>query len=219
MTSSMPIEEILALAPVVPVLTIRDAADAVPLAHALVRGGLPALEVTLRTPAALDAMRAMAEGAGAVVGAGSLLTPEDIDKALAAGARFGVSPGATPGLLQAARARGVPFLPGVATPTEAMSAAEAGFEVLKFFPAEQAGGVAALRAWAGPLARLRFCPTGGIGAGNAIAYLALPNVLAVGGSWVAPADAVAARDWAAIAALARSAAGLARGGGQAMART
>ena len=197
-----------ARAPVVPVLTVADASRAVPLAEALVRGGLSALEVTLRTPAALDALIAIGRVEGAVVGAGTLLTPEDVVAARRAGARFGVSPGATPRLVEAARASGLPFLPGVATPSEAMAAAEQGFEILKFFPAEPAGGAAALAAWAGPLRHLRFCPTGGIGADNAGDYLELPNVLAVGGSWVAPAEAVAAGDWERIEALARDAATL-----------
>ncbi|HUF56593.1 MAG TPA: bifunctional 4-hydroxy-2-oxoglutarate aldolase/2-dehydro-3-deoxy-phosphogluconate aldolase [Thermohalobaculum sp.] len=204
----MGVAELLALAPVVPVLTVEDAEQAVPLAEALVRGGLPALEVTLRTPAALDAIRAMSRVEGAVVGAGTLLTPRDIEAAVAAGARFGVSPGAPPRLLEAARSAGLPFLPGVATPTEALTAAEQGFEILKFFPAEAAGGAAVLKAWVAPLRHLRFCPTGGIGAGNAPDYLALPNVLAVGGSWVAPAGPVAAGDWQRVEDLARSAARL-----------
>lgn len=203
--------EVCLLAPVIPVLTIEDEAAAVPLARALVRGGLPALEVTLRTPAALGAIRAMAGVDGAVVGAGTLLSPGDIGAATEAGACFGVSPGLTPALAEAAKASGLPFLPGVATPGEAMAAAELGFETLKFFPAEANGGTAALSAWAAPLSALRFCPTGGVGPGNAPAYLALPNVLCVGGSWVAPRQAVAAGDWQRIEALAREAAALSRG--------
>lgn len=207
----MNVAEICALAPVIPVLTVPDAARAEGLARALVAGGLPALEVTLRTPAALEAMRAMAGVPGAVVGAGTLMTPEDVRAAKAAGARFGVSPGFTERLLDAAEAAGLPLLPGVATPGEAMRAAERGLGVLKFFPAEQNGGAAVLAAWAAPLARLRFCPTGGVSARNAPDYLRLPNVACVGGSWVAPADAVAAGDWARIEALAREAAALPRG--------
>jgi 2-dehydro-3-deoxyphosphogluconate aldolase/(4S)-4-hydroxy-2-oxoglutarate aldolase len=200
------IAEICRLAPVVPVLVIEDAADAGPLAKALVAGGLRALEVTLRTPAALEAMREMAAAAPeAVVGAGTLLTPADIEAAIGAGARFGVSPGATPRLLDAAAEAGLPMLPGVATPSEAMTAAERGLEHLKFFPAEQNGGAAVLAAWAGPLPQLSFCPTGGLTPENAGRYLALPNVVCVGGSWVAPKAMVAAGDWAGIEALARAA--------------
>lgn len=205
----MNIAEIYRLAPVIPVLVIEDAADAAPLAKALVAGGLRALEVTLRTPAALAAMRAMAEAApAAVVGAGTLLTPDDVAAAVDAGARFGVSPGATARLLDAAAEAGLPMLPGVATASEAMAAAERGLRHLKFFPAEQAGGAAMLGAWAGPLPQLSFCPTGGLTAANAGRYLALPNVACVGGSWVAPKPLVAAGDWAAIEALARAASGL-----------
>ncbi|SIO13649.1 2-keto-3-deoxy-phosphogluconate aldolase [Rhodovulum sp. ES.010] len=196
-------------APVIPVLVIEDARHARPLAEALVAGGLPVLEVTLRTPAALDAIREMAGVAGGVVGAGTLLTPEDVEAAQGAGAGFGVSPGATPMLLDAARAGDLPLLPGAATATEAMSLLEKGYSVQKFFPAEAAGGVAALKALAGPLPQIRLCPTGGIGPANARAYLSLPNTLCVGGSWVAPAVKVKAGDWAAITALAREAAALA----------
>ncbi|MCO8144521.1 bifunctional 4-hydroxy-2-oxoglutarate aldolase/2-dehydro-3-deoxy-phosphogluconate aldolase [Rhodovulum tesquicola] len=197
-------------APVIPVLVIEDAAHARPLAEALVAGGLPVLEVTLRTPAALEAIRAMTRVEGAIVGAGTLITPEDVEAAQGAGARFGVSPGATPMLLDAARAGALPLLPGAATATEAMALLERGFSVQKFFPAEAAGGVAALRALGGPLPRIRFCPTGGIGPANAADYLALPNTLCVGGSWVAPGALVAAGDWAGITALARAATGLGR---------
>jgi len=202
--------EICRLAPVIPVLTVATVGDAVPLAQALVRGGLLALEVTLRTPAALDAIRAMVAAApGAVIGAGTVLTAADVRAASAAGARFGVSPGFTDALLDAAAEAGLPMLPGVATPGEAMRAAERGLEVLKFFPAGPNGGPAVLKAWAAPLPQIRFCPTGGVDATNAAEYLALPNVLCVGGSWVAPRDAVAAGDWDRIEALARAAAGLA----------
>lgn len=205
----MKIIDICRLAPVIPVLIVEDAGVAAPLARALVAGGLRALEVTLRTPAALDVIRAMADAApDAVVGAGTLLGPADIKAAQAAGARFGVSPGATDRILGAAEDAGLPMLPGVATPSEALRAMERGLEVLKFFPAEQNGGADVLRAWASPLARLRFCPTGGVSVANAPDYLSLPNVVCVGGSWVAPKDAVAAGDWGRIEALARAAAGL-----------
>jgi 2-dehydro-3-deoxyphosphogluconate aldolase/(4S)-4-hydroxy-2-oxoglutarate aldolase len=201
---------IAALAPVIPVLVVERAADAAPLARALVAGGLPALEVTLRTPAALDAIRAMAEVPGGIVGAGTLLTPEDVRRAKAAGAHFGVAPGATEALLAAAEDAGLPLLPGAATASEVMRLLERGYRALKFFPAEQAGGAALLKALAAPLPQARFCPTGGIGPGNAAAYLALANVICVGGSWVAPPAMVAAADWAGITDLARAAAALPR---------
>ena len=205
----MTIADICRLAPVIPVLSLEDAGAAPRLARALVAGGLRALEVTLRTPAALAAIEAVAKAVPeAVVGAGTLLTPQDLRAAKDAGARFGVSPGLTERLLEAAEDAGLPMLPGVATPGEAMRAAERGLEILKFFPAEQNGGAAALRAWAGPLPRLQFCPTGGITPDTAPAYLALPNVICVGGSWVAPPEAVAAGDWTRIEALARQAASL-----------
>ncbi len=197
-------------APVIPVLVIEDAATARPLAEALVAGGLTALEVTLRTPAALEAIRAMAEVAGGMVGAGTLLTPEDVRAARAAGAGFGVSPGATDRLLDAAEAEGLPILPGAATATEAMALLDRGYSVQKFFPAGSIGGAPALAALAAPLPQIRFCPTGGIGAETAPDYLRLPNVLCVGGSWVAPKPMVAAGDWAGITRLAAAAAGLPR---------
>ncbi len=191
---------------VVPVLTIDRVDQAVPLARALVEGGLNVLEITLRTGVALEAIREMARAvAGAVIGAGTVLTPEQGAAAMAHGARFLVSPGMTPRLIEAASAWPVPFLPGVATASEAMALADMGYRVLKFFPAEPAGGTAALKAIGAPLADLMFCPTGGIDAAKAPGYLALPNVAAVGGSWVAPANAVAGGDWAAITALAREA--------------
>ncbi|GAA0304259.1 bifunctional 4-hydroxy-2-oxoglutarate aldolase/2-dehydro-3-deoxy-phosphogluconate aldolase [Rhodovulum strictum] len=195
-------------APVIPVLVIEDATQARPLAEALVAGGLPVLEVTLRTDAALEAIRQMASVEGVIIGAGTLITPGDVEAAQGAGARFGVSPGATPMLLDAARAGALPLLPGAATATEAMALMERGFTVQKFFPAEAAGGVAALRALAGPLPHIRFCPTGGIGPGNAAEYLALPNTLCVGGSWIAPKALTEAGAWAEITALARAAAAL-----------
>jgi 2-dehydro-3-deoxyphosphogluconate aldolase / (4S)-4-hydroxy-2-oxoglutarate aldolase len=200
---------LLDLAPVVPVVVIEDAADAVPLARALVAGGLPAIEVTLRTPAALDAIRAIADAVpDAVVGAGTVLTPAQVKESVAAGARFLVSPGWTDVLLEAMRASGVPFLPGVSTTSEVVALLERGVREMKFFPAQAAGGTAYLKSLAGPLPQARFCPTGGIGPGNAPEYLALPNVGCVGGTWMLPADALAARDWDRVAALAREAAGL-----------
>jgi 2-dehydro-3-deoxyphosphogluconate aldolase/(4S)-4-hydroxy-2-oxoglutarate aldolase len=195
-------------APVIPVLVIEEVRHAAPLARALVAGGLPVLEVTLRTPAALDAIREMAAVPGAKVGAGTVLDARDVAAARAAGARFAVSPGATPALLDAAEAEGLPLLPGAATASEAMTLRARDFEVAKFFPAAPLGGPAALAALGGPLPQVAWCPTGGIGAASAPDYLRLPNVLCVGGSWVAPKDRVAAGDWAAIEALARAAAAL-----------
>lgn len=203
------IEKILTLAPVVPVLVIDEAATAVPLARALVAGGLKAIEVTFRTPAALDSIRAIAqEVEGAVVGAGTVLTAAQVKQAEEAGCRFMVAPGASLDLLAAARDSSVPLLPGAATASEAMTLLEQGFALQKFFPAEPAGGVAYLKALAQPLAGIRFCPTGGISRASAGSYLALPNVVCVGGSWVAPADKVAAGAWDEIEALARDAAAL-----------
>ncbi|MDT8855600.1 bifunctional 4-hydroxy-2-oxoglutarate aldolase/2-dehydro-3-deoxy-phosphogluconate aldolase [Paracoccaceae bacterium Fryx2] len=200
--------DICRLAPVVPVLVIDNLAHARPLAEALVAGGLPALEVTLRTPVALDVIRAMAEVPGGVVGAGTLLTPADVKAAKAAGAMFGVSPGATDRLLDACEDEGLPLLAGAATATEVMALLERGYTVQKFFPAEASGGAAALKAIGAPLPQVMFCPTGGIGLGNARDYLALANVLCVGGSWVAPRGLMEQGDWAGITALAREAAGL-----------
>ena len=199
----MTLEEMLNLAPVVPVLTIEDEAHAVPLGRALVAGGLPMLEVTLRTPAALGAIRRIAaEVEGAVVGAGTVLSASDLERAVQAGARFAVSPGLPDG----ARQEGpVPLLPGVATATEVMRALEAGFRFLKFFPAVPAGGLAMLKAFGPVFAQARFCPTGGITAENAPEFLALPNVVCVGGSWVAPAAALRAGDWGRVTELARGA--------------
>lgn len=203
-------EEICRAAPIIPVLIVEDVAHARPLAEALVAGGLPALEVTLRTPAALDVIAAMAEVPGGIPGAGTLLTPDDVKRAVDAGARFGVSPGATDRLLDAAEAEGLAMLPGAASASEAMRLLERGYTVQKFFPAEAAGGAAFLKALASPLPQLRFCPTGGVSPGNAPDYLSLPNVLCAGGSWVAPKDRMLAGDWSAITALAREAAALAR---------
>ncbi|GGM85985.1 bifunctional 4-hydroxy-2-oxoglutarate aldolase/2-dehydro-3-deoxy-phosphogluconate aldolase [Streptomyces fuscichromogenes] len=205
---------VLDLAPVVPVVVVEDAAAAVPLARALVDGGLPVIEVTLRTPAALDAVRAIADAVPeAVVGAGTVLTPAQVTQCVAAGARFLVSPGWTDGLLTAMSASGVPYLPGVSTASEVVALLERGVREMKFFPAQAAGGTAYLRSLAGPLPQARFCPTGGIGPQNAPEYLALPNVGCVGGTWMVPADALAAGDWARVRELARTAAALRDAGG------
>jgi len=205
------IAAIAARAPVIPVLTIERVADAVPLARALVKGGLPVLEITLRTEAALEALRLIArEVQGAVVGAGTVLNTGQLTQATQAGAQFVVSPGCTPALAQAVNASGMPFLPGVQTVSEAMALMEQGFRLLKFFPADTSGGLGWLKAVAGPLAGLRFCPTGGVNAETAPAYLALGNVACVGGSWVAPKDAAAAGDWARIERLAAAASALNR---------
>ncbi|MEM8850057.1 MAG: bifunctional 4-hydroxy-2-oxoglutarate aldolase/2-dehydro-3-deoxy-phosphogluconate aldolase [Pseudomonadota bacterium] len=192
-------------APVIPVLVLDDVAQARPLAEALVAGGLPALEVTLRTPAALDCIRAMARVPGGLVGAGTLLTPADVKAAKAAGATFGVSPGATDRLLQACIDEDLPLLPGAATATEAMALLEKGYDMLKFFPAEASGGAPALKSIGAPIPQIAWCPTGGVSPGNKAEYLGLPNVVCVGGSWVAPKDRMAAGDWAGIEALARAA--------------
>lgn len=198
--------------PVIPVLKIERLADAVPLARALVNGGLPAIEVTLRTPDALESIRLIAaEVEGAIVGAGTVLTARHYDQCEAAGAKFIVSPGTTQELLDAAHDSKVPFLPGAVTPSEIMAMREEGYSVLKFFPAEQAGGAAFLKSLSSPLAGIRFCPTGGVSTGNVASYLGLPNVICVGGSWVAPDSLVDAQDWPAIEALAHEAAGLPAG--------
>lgn len=203
--------ELLELGPVMPVLVIDDAAQAVPLARALVDGGIRVLEVTLRTAAALDAIRAIADAVpDAVVGAGTILNSVDLRNARAAGARFGISPGATAELLRDGAIAGWPFLPGAMTPSEVLAARDAGYDTLKFFPAEAAGGRAMLKAIHGPLPDIRFCPTGGITPALAQEYLALPNVACVGGSWLAPPALLAAQDWRAIRELAREAAALRR---------
>lgn len=196
------------MAPVVPVLVVDDASLAGDLAAALIAGGLPALEVTLRTPAALDVIREMAKVPGGVVGAGTLLTPKDVEDAKAAGATFGVAPGATDILLDACEANDMPLLPGVATATESMRLLERGYTVQKFFPAEANGGAPALKAIGAPIPQVKFCPTGGVSLANAMDYLSLSNTLCVGGSWVAPKDKVHAKDWAGIEALAKEAAAL-----------
>lgn len=206
---AMGMEAILGLAPVIPVVTLERAADAVPLARALVAGGLPVIEVTLRTAAGPGAIERIAtEVAHAVVGAGTILKPGDVEAALRAGARFGVSPALFPETVAAAAAADLPYLPGIMTATEAMRAVALGRAVLKLFPAEPAGGVKLLKALAGPFPDLRFCPTGGIGPAQAADYLALPNVIAIGGSWLTPPELLRAQDWPAVERLARQAAAL-----------
>jgi len=200
-------------AAIVPVLTLESAEDGVEIARALARGGLDLIEVTLRTPSALDAIRAIrAQVPQTRVGAGTVLSPEQAQSAMEAGARFIVSPGMTPRLIEAAQSWAVPFLPGAVTASEAMALSDLGYHCLKFFPAEAAGGARALKALAAPLAGITFCPTGGIDLGNARDYLGLDNVVAVGGSWVAPSSAVAEREWLAITALAEQASALRRRG-------
>ncbi len=200
---------LLSLVPVVPVVVLDDLDHAVPVARALVAGGLPVIELTLRTPVALEAIEAIAtEVPEILVGAGTITSPELVERAVAAGAQFLVSPGTTPTLLQEMSGSGVPFLPGTATVSEAMAVFEAGFTEMKFFPAEASGGAAYLRSLASPLQAARFCPTGGITAATAASYLALPNVGCVGGSWLTPADALVAHDWDRVTALAAEAAAL-----------
>ena len=201
--------DVMRVGPVIPVLVIEDLAQAVPLAKALVAGGVRVLEVTLRTPVALAAIRAMAdEVPEAIVGVGTLTRPEDFTEARDAGACFGVSPGLTPALIAAARQSGLPLLPGVMTPSDVIAARQAGFEQLKLFPARQAGGMGMLQALAGPFPDVTFCPTGGITAETAPEFLALPNVGCVGGSWLTPKAALLAGDWGRITELAREANGL-----------
>ena len=213
--SSFAVRDTLSLAahgPVIPVIVIQRLEHAVPLAEALVAGGVRVLEVTLRTPQALACIEAIArEVPEAVAGAGTLRSAADARAAVNAGARFGVSPGYTAALGQACRDLALPLLPGVATGSEIMAAMEDGLTELKFFPAMQAGGPAMLKAWHGPFGDIRFCPTGGVSPSNAADFLALPNVACVGGSWLTPADAVARGDWARIEALAREASQLKRG--------
>jgi 2-dehydro-3-deoxyphosphogluconate aldolase/(4S)-4-hydroxy-2-oxoglutarate aldolase len=189
-------------ATVIPVLTIGRLDDAVPLARALVAGGVRVLEVTLRTPVAIEAAKAIiAEVPDAIVGIGTILNADDLARAEDVGARFGISPGATPELLKAASESGLPFAPGIATASELMQALAHGFGLVKFFPAEQSGGIKALRALAGPFPDARFCPTGGIGEANAAAWLAEPNVVAVGGSWLCSAVDIRSGNWAGITAM------------------
>jgi Entner-Doudoroff aldolase len=207
------IETTMRLAPVIPVVVIDDVRAAVPMARALVAGGIPAIEVTLRTPAALEAIRAIAaEVEGAMIGVGTVLGARDLEAAQQAGARFAVSPGVSPYLLDAADDSELPLLPGAATASEVMAMLERGYRHLKFFPAVPAGGHKLLGAWASPLPQVRFCPTGGISLASAPDFLALPNVICVGGSWLTPANLLASGDWPAIELLAREAAGLHRPG-------
>ena len=206
----MTLDEILSAGPVMPVIVLQRLDDAVPLARALMAGGVRVLEVTLRTPVALAAIRAIREQVPeAIVGAGTVTRASEFEQAVAAGAVFAVSPGLTAGLAAAARNSSVPLLPGVMTPSEAMAARDAGFTRLKLFPAQQAGGIGMLKAMAGPLPDLRFCPTGGITPETAADYLRLSNVVCVGGSWLAPEAAVANGDWRTVEKLAAAAAALA----------
>jgi 2-dehydro-3-deoxyphosphogluconate aldolase/(4S)-4-hydroxy-2-oxoglutarate aldolase len=192
-------EALLDRAPVVPVVVIDDLAHAVPVAQALVAGGLPVIELTLRTPVALDAIRAIADEVPEIlIGAGTIVTPGQAKEALDAGAQFLVSPGSTPALLDAMAVTGLPFLPGTATVSEVLAVLEAGFTAMKFFPAEASGGAAFLKSIASPVPAARFCPTGGITPASAPSYLSLPNVGCVGGSWLTPANALAAGDWSVV---------------------
>jgi len=205
MTATPKQEKLAALfaqATIIPVLTIERLEDAVPLARALVAGGVRTLEVTLRTPVAIESAKAiMAHVPEAVVGIGTILNADDLARVEAIGARFGISPGATPDLLKAAAASALPFAPGIATASELMLALAHGFNLVKFFPAEPSGGIKALRALAGPFPDARFCPTGGIGEANAAAWLAEPNVVAVGGSWLCPAADIRSGNWSGITAI------------------
>ncbi len=198
--------EVMRVGPVIPVIVIDELSQAVPLARALVAGGVRVLEVTLRTAAGLEAIRAIAQQVeGAIVGVGTLTRPQDFNEALEAGAVFGVSPGLTPLLIEAAKASGLPLLPGVMTPADVIAARAAGFTELKLFPAQQAGGIGMLKALGGPFPDVTFCPTGGISAATAPEFLALPNVACVGGSWLTPKDVIQKGDWAAITRLAQEA--------------
>lgn len=200
-------EDVFALSPVMPVVVIDDAAHAAPMARALLKGGVRTIEITLRTPAALDAIRAIVrETLEVVVGAGTVLNETELKAAIDAGAAYALSPGATPALLRAAKDAPIPFIPGIATASELMQGLDLGYRCFKFFPAEQMGGTATLKALGAPLPSARFCPTGGIGPDMVEQYLALKNVMCVGGSWVAPADKLKAGDWAGIEALAKKAA-------------
>ena len=205
----MNILQVMRTGPMIPVIVIERLEDAVPLARALVAGGVRVLELTLRTPVALRAIEAIAqEVEGAIVGVGTITRVEDFESALRAGAVFGVSPGLTPALIAAAKDSGLPLLPGVMTPSDVIAARAAGFSELKLFPAQQAGGIGMLKAMAGPFPDVSFCPTGGISAATATEFLALPNVACIGGSWLTPREAVSAGDWPRITALAREAAAL-----------
>lgn len=205
----MNLDQIIAETSVMPVMVVDRVENAVPLAHALVNGGIRVLEITLRTAAGLDAVRAIKqEVPEAIVGVGTIATPQQLDAAIAAGAQFGVSPGSTPKLLKAIAASKLPFFPGVATMSEVMQALEEGFDVMKLFPAVAAGGVKMLDSFRGPFPHVRFCPTGGINPQNAPDFFKLPNVVCVGGSWLTPKDLVASGNWAEITRLAREAAAL-----------
>ncbi|RYZ10426.1 MAG: bifunctional 4-hydroxy-2-oxoglutarate aldolase/2-dehydro-3-deoxy-phosphogluconate aldolase [Comamonadaceae bacterium] len=211
MTPSLTALDVMRDAPVIPVIVLHDVAQAVPLARALVAGGIRMLEVTLRTRVALQCIEAIAAAVPeAVVGAGTIRSAADAQASTLAGARFGVSPGYTRSVGRACRELGLPLLPGVASASEIMSAQEDGYGQLKFFPAMQAGGLAMLKAWEGPFGDVGFCPTGGIHAANAPEFLALRNVLCVGGSWIVPADAIASGDWKRIESLARDASRIGR---------
>lgn len=208
MKPSFALEEKLATVPVLPVVTIDDAANAVPLARALLSGGITAIEITLRTSAALEAISLLAtQLPDMFVGAGTVLSPKDLHACADAGAAFAVSPGATPALLSASRGASIPLLPGVATASDIMQGIEHGLRFFKLFPANVAGGIDALRGFAGPFSNVRFCPTGGINIDTAESYLALSNVVCVGGSWLTPAKAIQSQDWPAIESLARQAMG------------
>lgn len=206
MTPNEQLAAILAANPIIPVITISKVADAVPLARALVDGGITALEVTLRTPAAPDAIeRIVKEVPEAIVGVGTIRSAGDVAQAVRLGAKFLVSPGTTGGIYRAVAQAKLPFLPGVATASELMAALDQGFDTVKFFPAVPAGGIAAIKALAGPFPQVRFCPTGGISEGNFLEWLAVPEIIAVGGSWLAPASAIKAGNWKEISAIARRA--------------
>jgi 2-dehydro-3-deoxyphosphogluconate aldolase / (4S)-4-hydroxy-2-oxoglutarate aldolase len=207
----MKIRAVLALAPVIPVLTVEKLAHAAPLARALYAGGLKVLEITLRTEVALEVIEAMRVAVPeAVIGAGTLVRPQDFARAAGVGAQFAVTPGLTPQLAEAAAGVDYPLLPGIISPSEIIQALHFGYDTLKFFPAQQAGGIPMLQAFGGPFPNVAFCPTGGITRNSAPAYLNLPNVLCVGGSWVAPKALVETGDWAGVEALARDAAALPR---------
>ncbi len=207
----MTLDQIMCAAPVIPVLTVEDPESAIPLARALVEGGLPVLEVTLRTDSALEVIAAMREVPGAIVGVGTVTRPEQFLQARKAGSQFAVTPGLTPALCEAAPEAAMPILPGVMTPSEIITATEQGFNRVKLFPAEAAGGVAMLKSLGGPFADVKFCPTGGVTSTNMTSYLALANVLCVGGSWLTPTELLASINWQGITDLARSAVDRANG--------
>jgi 2-dehydro-3-deoxyphosphogluconate aldolase/(4S)-4-hydroxy-2-oxoglutarate aldolase len=201
----MNLEQIMRTGPVISVLKVEDPEIAIPLAQALVEGGLPVLEVTLRTECALEVIAAMSEVEGAIVGVGTVIRPEQFTQARQVGARFAVTPGLTPALSEAALNAGIPVLPGVMTPSELIAASEQGFKLLKLYPAEVAGGVAMLKSMSGPFPDIGFCPTGGVTSASMMNYLGLPNVLCVGGSWLTPESLMLDKDWDGIRDLARQA--------------